>query len=38
MPSLRRYEPLTRREAARMTDEALHPFDRDVDFEGNLIK
>ena len=31
-------EPLTRREAARMTDEALHPFDRDVDFEGNLIK
>jgi hypothetical protein len=21
-----------------MTDEALHPFDRDVDFEGNLIK
>lgn len=31
-------EPLTRREAARMTDEALHPFDRDIDFEGNLIK
>lgn len=31
-------EPLTRREAARMVDEALHPFDRDIDFEGNLLK
>ena len=29
-------QPLTRREAARMTDAALHPFDRDIDFEGNL--
>lgn len=29
--------PLTRREAARMTDRALHPFDRDIDFEGRLI-
>lgn len=28
--------PITRREAARMTDAVLHPFDRDVDFEGNL--
>ena len=28
--------PLTRREAARMVDEALHPFERDIDFEGNL--
>ena len=28
--------PLTRREAARMVDEALHPFVRDIDFEGNL--
>lgn len=31
-------KPLTRREAARMIDKALHPFDRDVDFEGNFIK
>ena len=30
--------PITRREAARMVDEALHPFDRDIDFEGNLLK
>ena len=29
--------PLTRRETARMVEEALHPFDRDIDFEGNLI-
>lgn len=29
---------LTRREAARMVDQALHPFDRDVDFEGRLIE
>ena len=30
--------PVTRREAARMTDAALHPFDRAIDFEGNLRK
>lgn len=30
--------PVTRREAARMTDAALHPFDRAIDFEGNLKK
>lgn len=30
--------PITRREAARMTHEALRPFDRDVDFEGKLKK
>lgn len=31
-------EPLTRREAARMADEALRPFGRAVDFEGNYLK
>lgn len=30
--------PVTRRELARMVEEALHPFDRPVDFEGNLIE
>lgn len=29
--------PLMRREAARMVDRALHPFDRDIDFEGRWI-
>ena len=29
--------PLTRRETARMVEKALHPFDRNIDFEGNLI-
>lgn len=28
---------LTRRETARMVDEALHPFDRAIDFEGKFI-
>ena len=28
--------PITRREVARMIDSTLHPFDRNIDFEGNL--
>ena len=31
------FDPFTRGHAA-LVDEALNLFDRDVDFEGNLIK
>lgn len=30
-------EPRTRREWARIIDEVLDPFSRDIDFEGNVI-
>lgn len=31
-------QPLTRREAARMTESALHPFEYPVDFKGKFLK
>ena len=31
-------QPLTRREAARMIESALHPFERPVDFNGKFLK